>query len=181
MSIPDRAGAAWVTGGSGAGRGSMLALGDRIVEAAEAQLGAAVSPRPTDLLCEGVPVLSRGDAWIVPLTYRQPVSEPEEEEHRRRAGELWRGIRGACEFRHGAGLSVDLEGDAPNAYVSALRAQGARRADWWSSGRKALVLVTQEEPAPASALHVVPLGWVSQVSPSRRIRAVDLSWHPGTG
>lgn len=181
MSTPGVTGADWLAGGAGIGHEGMLAIGARIVTAAETLLVPPAAPPVGDVLCDGVPVLSRGEAWVVPLAWRRPTLGPAGDEHRRRAGELWRGIRVDCEFRHGNGLSVDLESASPNAYVAALLAQGARRADWWGSDRKALVLVTQGEPVTASALHVVPLGWVSQVSPSRRIRAVDLSWEPASG
>ncbi len=181
MSTPGAIRVDWLAGGAGIGHESMVAIGGRIVAAAETLLVPPAAPPVGDVLCDGVPILSRGEVWVVPLACRRSAAGPAGEEHRRRAGELWRGIRVECEFRHGNGLSLELESASPNAYVAALLAQGARRADWWGSDRKALVLVTQGEPVTASALHVVPLGWVSQMSPSRRIRAVDLSWEPASG
>ncbi len=181
MSTPGDTGVVWLAGGAGVGRESMLAIGDRIVEAVETRLVPPAGPPIGDLLRDGVPVFSRGEAWVVPLACGRPAAEPEGQEHRRRSSELWRGIRIACEFRHGNGLSIDLEGARPNAYVAALLAQDVRRADWWASGGRALVLVTEGAPVTASALHVVPLGWVSRTSPSRRIRDVDLSWERASG
>ncbi|WP_065569751.1 hypothetical protein [Microbacterium oleivorans] len=176
MSAPGDTGAEWLAGGAGIVRESMLAIGDRIVEAVETRLVPPGAPPVGDALLDGVPVLSRREAWIVPLS-----TGPMGTEHRQRASELWRGIRIACEFRHGNGLSIDLAGARPNAYVAALLAQDVRRADWWASGGRALVLVTEGAPVTASALHVVPLGWVSRTSPSRRIRDVDLSWERASG
>ena len=68
MSTPGAPGAGWLAGGAGIVRESMLTIGDRIVEAVETRLVPPGAPPVGDALLDGVPVLSRREAWIVPLS-----------------------------------------------------------------------------------------------------------------
>ncbi len=194
MTQPDAtvSGEPWLTGHvidaadvrSDDGEGALV-RGGRIVEEIEARLVDARGDEPDGELIPGTPLLRRGDVSIVPLSWEPPASDEIRAAVRERASELWRSIRSACEYRHGAALAVE-QGDAPsNAYVRALKRHGVRRADWWGSGDRAIVLVVHGEPLPApasaSAVHIVPLGWLSTTRPTRRIPPVDLTWSPATG
>ncbi|MEW2013217.1 MULTISPECIES: hypothetical protein [Microbacterium] len=194
MTQPDAtvSGEPWLTGHvidaadvrSDDGEGALV-RGGRIVEEIEARLLDARGDEPDGELIPGTPLLRRGDVSIVPLSWEPPASDEIRAAVRERASELWRSIRSACEYRHGAALAVE-PGDAPsNAYVRALERHGVRRADWWGSGDRAIVLVVHGEPLPApasaSAVHIVPLGWLSTTRPTRRIPPVDLTWSPATG
>jgi len=158
---------------------------DRIVDAIEAQLVDARADEPEGELIPGTPLLRRGDVSIVPLSWEPPAGDPTRAAVRERASELWRGIRSACEYRHGAAQGVEVA-DAAHAdpYRRELARHGVRRADWWGSDDRAIVLVVHGEPIPtpasASAVHVVPLGWLSTTRPTRRIPSVDLTWSPAT-
>ncbi|MCO7203179.1 hypothetical protein NH287_06655 [Microbacterium sp. CnD16-F] len=189
MTQPDAtvSGEPWLTGHvidaavvrSDDGEGALV-RGGRIVDEIEARL----VDEPDGELIPGTPLLRRGDVSIVPLSWEPPASDEIRAAVRERASELWRSIRSACEYRHGAALAVE-QGDAPsNAYVRALERHGVRRADWWGSGDRAIVLVVHGEPLPApasaSAVHIVPLGWLSTTRPTRRIPPVDLTWSPAT-
>ncbi|MEU2203515.1 hypothetical protein AB0P19_01605 [Microbacterium oleivorans] len=193
MTQPDAtvSGEPWLTGHvidaadvrSDDGEGALV-RGGRIVEEIEARLVDARGDEPDGELIPGTPLLRRGDVSIVPLSWEPPASDEIRAAVRERASELWRSIRSACEYRHGAALAVE-PGDAPsNAYVRALERHGVRRADWWGSGDRAIVLVVHGEPLPAlasaSAVHIVPLGWLSTTRPTRRIPPVDLTWSPAT-
>ncbi|MFS0912091.1 hypothetical protein AB3M89_09890 [Microbacterium sp. 179-I 3D2 NHS] len=93
-------------------------------------------------------------------------------------------IRSACWYRHGDQVSVDLSSDAEpwNRYVAQLVRTGVRRAVWWQFGDAALVLVVHGDPIPSPptsmALHVVPVGWVSdrRLTPPKKMPPLDLSW-----
>ncbi len=153
------------------------AVAERILDAIEDHDGVA----PAGALLDGLPVLIRDEARIVPLAWRPP--EAASEVFPATANEIWTAVRSACEHRHGSGLSVGLEQDPPrNAYIRELARTGVRRADWWASEQSALVLVVHGEPVPApltaSALHLVPLGWVSDRRPARRVPPTDLAWSP---
>ncbi|MEV8024302.1 hypothetical protein [Microbacterium sp. NPDC080220] len=193
MTQPDAtvSGEPWLTGHvidaadvrSDDGEGALV-RGGRIVEEIEARLVDARADEPDGDLIPGTPLLRRGDVSIVPLSWEPATSDEIRAAVRERASELWRSIRSACEYRHGAALAVE-PGDAPsNAYVRALERHGVRRADWWGSGDRAIVLVVHGEPLPAlasaSAVHIVPLGWLSTTRPTRRIPPVDLTWSPAT-
>lgn len=166
------------------GEGALVRAG-RIVDAIESRLVDARAAVPEEELIPGTPLIRRGDVSIVPLSWEPASSDTTRAAVRERASEIWRGIRSACEYRHGAALAVE-SGDAasPNAYVRALARHGVRRADWWAVDDAAFVLVVHGErlpaPASASAVHVVPRGWVSTVRPTRRVPEVDLSWSPGS-
>lgn len=166
------------------GEGALVRAG-RIVDAIEARLAGARTDEPEGELIPGTPLVRRGDVAIVPLSWEPPTSDEIRAAVRDRASEIWRGIRSACEYRHGAALAVEPGDAAPaNAYVRALARHGVRRADWWASGDNAIVLVVHGEPLPAlasaSAVHVVPRGWVSTLRPTRKVPDVDLSWSPAT-
>lgn len=193
MTQPDAtvSGEPWLTGHvidaavvrSDDGEGALV-RGGRIVDEIEARLVDARGDEPDGELIPGTPLLRRGDVSIVPLSWEPPASDEIRAAVRERASELWRSISSACEYRHGAALAVE-QGDAPsNAYVRALERHGVRRADWWGSGDRAIVLVVHGEPLPApasaSAVHIVPLGWLSTTRPTRRIPPVDLTWSPAT-
>ncbi|MFS0868093.1 hypothetical protein AB3M83_12270 [Microbacterium sp. 179-B 1A2 NHS] len=159
--------------------GGTLGVAEQIVVAAETFVGPTGSLPPTGAIADGVPVLARGAASVIPLSWR-PSPAPADA-FAARANELWTAVRAACEHRHGAALSVDLgDGGSRNGYVRELNRTGVRRADWWESGGAALVLVVHGPPLPArptaTALHVVPLGWVSERRPSRTVGPAELSW-----
>ncbi|OAH50757.1 hypothetical protein [Microbacterium oleivorans] len=166
------------------GEGALVRAG-RIVDEIEARLVDARGDEPDGELIPGTPLLRRGEVSIVPLSWEPPTSDEIRAAVRERASELWRGIRSACEYRHGVALAVEPgDGAPPNAYVRALQRHGVRRADWWGSDDRAIVLVVHGEPLPApasaSAVHIVPLGWLSTTRPTRRIPPVDLTWSPAT-
>ncbi|MDJ1112829.1 hypothetical protein [Microbacterium dauci] len=150
------------------GDAGSFAVADRIVEVLEGS---------SDLrLPQGVTALARGAAQVIPLAWGPADTSTET---RARMNELWSGVRTACEFRHGTGLDVPV--DAPDtAYAAELARCGVRRADWWASGESALVLVVHGGPLPspstAMALHVVPLGWVSELRRSKKMVVPDLAW-----
>lgn len=59
-------------------------------------------------------LLSRGDAWIVPLSWEPPESVSsafERQELSARSTELWGAVRGACEHHHGIQIGIDLSTD----------------------------------------------------------------------
>lgn len=133
-------------------------------------------------LLDGVPLLARGDAWIIPLMWN-PLTEgqPVDGELSRRGSELWSSIRAWAEYAHGVPIIPDLEDpDLWSAYLRELVSTGARRADWWGSKDAALVLVVYGDPIPAPvramALHVVPIGWVSERRAPKRFPPMDLAW-----
>lgn len=161
----------------------LVASGEEIVAAIESRLTRPVTSgggRDEWLMSE-VPALSRGTAWIVPLAW---IPDDDDQTLRTRAGELWTAIRSACEYRHGAQIGIDLEGDetAPTPYARELVRTDARRADWWETGDSAIVLVVYGDPIPAPvrrmAVHVVPIGWVSQRRPTaaKKMTGLDLAW-----
>lgn len=139
---------------------------DEILDAVEAVLTdpSAAGATGDRWLRPDVPALSRGAAWIVPLSWEPPPSD--DEVLRARAGRLWKDMRGACENRHGAQIGIDLSADdgSLSAYAAELTRTGARRADWWQSGDHAIVLIVYGPPLPepktAIALQVVPRSWV---------------------
>ncbi|MFI8631013.1 hypothetical protein ACIGEP_00275 [Microbacterium sp. NPDC077663] len=166
------------------GEGALVRAG-RIVDAIESSLVDGSAAAPVGELIPGTPLIRRGDVSIVPLSWEPASPDATRAAVRERASEIWRGIRSACEYRHGAAEVVEPgDGAPPNAYVRALERHGVRRADWWGSDDTAIVLVVHGEPLPApasaSAVHVVPRGWVSTVRPTRRVPEVDLAWSPGT-
>lgn len=150
----------------------VVPLGERIVDAAER----LVDARRGGAVPEGVPALDRGTALILPLSWAPAGVSVDV---RSRANELWSGVRAACEYRHGAALDVPVDA-ANTAYAAELARCGVRRADWWASGASALVLVVHGGPLPspstAMALHLVPLGWVSERRASKKIAVPDLAW-----
>lgn len=163
---------------------TLVASGGRIIEEADLQLvdpDVQADPSRSRLL-DGVPLLARGDAWIIPLMWN-PLTEgqPVDGELSRRGSELWSSIRAWAEYAHGAPIIPDLEEpDLWSAYLRELVSTGARRADWWGSKDAALVLVVYGDPIPAPvramALHVVPIGWVSERRAPKRFPPMDLAW-----
>jgi hypothetical protein len=150
----------------------VVPLGERIVGAAEGPVGAL----PGGAMPPGVPVLDRGAAQIVPLSWTPAGTSAAA---RTFSATVWSGVRAACEFRHGAAITVSV--DAPDtAYAAELARCGVRRADWWASGESALVLVVHGGPLPspstAMALHVVPLEWVSERRRWKKMVVPDLAW-----
>lgn len=164
-----------------------MTTGDDIVAAIETTLtGASLRAEPGDRwLRPGVPALSRGGAWIIPLSWEPPSAD--QETVRDRATELWSDVRGACEHRHGVQIDVALAADRETggSYATELLRTGARRADWWDFGDRAVVLVVYGPPLPALktsvSLHVVPREWVWDDAARGRATADDveigdLSW-----
>lgn len=163
------------------GRGPIV-LANSIVDAA-ANLGTAVRASQEELV-PGVDLLRREPAWIIPLSWEPPARDAFAQAVRCRAGELRASLRSACEFRHGVGVAPDPEcAEDPRGYVARLRRDGVRRIDCWGTDAGALVLVTHgpDLPAPptASALHVVPRGWVFHSRRGRRCDEVDVGWQRG--
>lgn len=164
--------------------GETLVVGaDEIVAAIESTSADAGEGRDRFLLPD-VPVLSRGDAWIIPLSWEPPAAD---EETRSRATQLWSDMRGACEYRHGVQIGIDLASgrESADSYAAELARTGARRADWWAFDDRAIVLVIYGDPAPepktSIAVHVVPRNWVwddaarAKVTESDLVTG-DLSW-----
>lgn len=162
---------------------TLVASGEEIVAAIESRLTRPVTSGGggDDWLTSEVPVLSRGSAWIVPLAWIPPRDD---QTLRTRATELWTAIRSACEYRHGPQIAIELEdaGAARTPYAIELVRTGARRADWWQAADAAIVLVVYGDPLPAPvarmAVHVVPIGWVSQRRPTaaKKMPPLDLTW-----
>ncbi|MFS0912090.1 hypothetical protein AB3M89_09885 [Microbacterium sp. 179-I 3D2 NHS] len=167
---------------------TLVASGADIVEAASGLLDrTSRSDRGDRWLTDVVPVLARGSAWIVPL-FSAPSSGDVDEEGRRtlddRASELGQSITSACWYNYGEPLGVALVGRAEGGriFASELVRTGAKDASWWAVGDSALVLVYYGEPSPAPksrmALHVVPVGWVSdrRPTPPKKMPPLDLAW-----
>ncbi|MEQ6897089.1 hypothetical protein [Microbacterium sp. KR10-403] len=168
-------------------RGDTLVIESRdIVEAVEKTLVNPVSavPRRDHWLLDGVPALSRGEAWIVPLagTADPDGDSADADALRSRIHHIWSNVRSDGEYRHGSPLGVDLEEPTGERtpYASELLRTGARAASWWGSGGSAVVQVVYGDPLPSPvtlmALHVVPIGWVSTVTPAKKWPPLDLSW-----
>lgn len=165
---------------------TLVASGQEIVAAIESRLTRPMVPGAgRDLwLTRAVPALSRGSAWIVPLAWVPDRPDHADPALRSRVTELWAAVRAACEYRHGAPIGIDVEGvdAARRPYPHELARTGARRADWWEAGDWAIVLVVYGEPIPAPisrmAVHVVPIGWVSErrSTPAKRMPTLDLAW-----
>lgn len=135
----------------------------------------------------GIPLIERGAARILPLMLQADprLSGRDPWEDRHRVGALNDEIEQACEFFFGRQMSppsVDLQyrgDDQMAAYVAALRAAGATRAVWWVAGGDGVVLVhTGDELRGdlALAVHVVPVGWVSDRNASPGGERVDVRW-----
>lgn len=168
---------------------TLVATGGAIVEAVTAQLLTQTRPkdRRDHWLLDGVPVLARGLAWIIPLFWSPPSVDPGEQ-HRRtldvRASELGQSITSACWYDRGDPLGIELvsQTEGGRGYAAELVRTGAKDASWWGFGDFALVLVYYGEPSPAPksrmALHTVPIGWVSerQPTPAKKMPLLDLAW-----
>lgn len=165
----------------------MSASGAAVVAAIEAHLAssALLTRRSDGWAQDGVPMLRRGDATIVPLSWEPPSVDGTD--LRDRATALWSDVRGECESRHGVEIGIDLppECESPDAYAAELARTGARRADWWAFGDRAVVLVVYGPPIPQPktkiALHVVPRHWVWDDAARDKATATDfptgdLSW-----
>lgn len=153
--------------------GSILPVSDQQLFSAIDTLIAGTAPvvRGRDgWLADGVPLLSRGDAWILPLYWHPQDSTLSKEQRRHlrdRSSELWNGIRGWNWNHHGDQIGIDLQPESdselPTRYANELVRTGARRADWWGSGGRILVRVDYGDPIPAPiaamALHFVPNHW----------------------
>lgn len=163
--------------------GVLSALDTRIDELA------TTKDRHDQWLADGAPLFSRGDAWIVPLSWEPALAERDPTEWptlHDRAAALWRSINMDCQYFHGNALGVDLDPEVDKSgYAAELRRTGARRVDWWRFGNSALavVLVVYGEPIPAPvtlmAVHVVPIDWVrdsARRTKSKQKRTPDLSW-----
>ncbi len=163
--------------------------GPSIIDAIESRLtnrASRIESRDQWLL-DGVPVLARGDAWIVPLFSSPPVAEIGSTAHETlavRATELGESIRHYGDYLHGYPLYIDLPAAPAGGrdYASELTRTGARRPGWWASEDSAMVLVYYGGPSPAPttrmAMHVVPLGWVSERRPikAKKMPLLNLDW-----
>lgn len=164
----------------------LIVSGEGIVRAVEDRLtdSGAAGVRSDQWLADNVPLLSRGEAWIVPLSWEPRETDAgvsERQKLRDRANELWIDVRSSCSYRQGNQIAIDLSADGESGpYASELLRTGVRRADWWEFGSFAIVLVVHGEPLPAPktmvAVHVVPSGWVSMRRPAKKIPRLDLSW-----
>lgn len=132
-----------------------------------------------------IPILERGSALVLPLAVQaDPASsgrEPREEDRRMRI--LADAIRDACEYREGKAIALDLDQrgtDRVAAYVSALRRAGATEAHYWAYGdRHGVVLVWTGDASNGTrtlALHIVPIGWVSDRRAKAAIDQIDVTW-----
>lgn len=169
-------------------RDTLVVSGGRIVDAVTARARteriARPAPNPADLIEGVVPILRRGEAWIVPLSFvpaaaaDRPIAG---ETLRMRAAELARSVASACWFGHGEPIDIDLD-ETERAYTAELRRTGARQASWWEVDGAGLVLVhygaADDDSSTRSALHVVPAGWVStrRPTPPKKMPPLDLDW-----
>lgn len=164
---------------------SLVASGEDIIGAVESLLtsrGGSLDRRDR-WLTDDVAALSRGDAWIVPLSWHPPLPAIDDVTRRTldaRASELGAGIRDACSYRSGDPLVIDLASDG--SYATELARTGAKNAAWWEFGNFAVVLVFYGNAGPAPkesmALQVVPIGWVSErrPTPRKKIPPLNLEW-----
>lgn len=166
---------------------ALVVTGDTIIDLVESQLRQASSAHSDRWLAPGVPALSRGDAWIVPLFWAAPKADIAESQRKQldmRASELGRSIMGACWYLHGDPISLELDefNERDHGYAAELVRTGAKAASWWQFDTVAVVLVYYGEPSPEPktrmALQVVPLGWVSarRPTPAKKMRQLNLAW-----
>lgn len=157
--------------GGPAGRDTATTADERLfLPALESLVAGTVESSDEDgWLAEGVPLLVRGEARILPCFWRsEPALGAPDPQLDARSTDLWTSIRGWCWYQRGDAIGVDLSpeprSDRPVAYANELRRTGARRADWWGFGERAVVSVVYGDaiPAPivAEAVHVVPKHWV---------------------
>lgn len=70
--------------------------------------------------------------------------------------------------------------DSIGSYLAALRDAGATRVNWWTYSESvgiALVWAGQVEDGTMSlALHIVPVGWVSERHAGKAVRGIDVRW-----
>lgn len=159
--------------------GALALEGADIVRALEPRLtGLATAARQGGWLAGGIPVLARGDAWLVPVAWaaRPASGDLDARELDERISHLWMKLRGACSYLQGDPIGIDLA--EPGGYAAALAESGATRADWWAFGDRAVVLMVGRgavDAARSLALHIVPIGWVWD---RRRVvmPATDLRW-----
>ncbi len=168
---------------------TLIATGGAIVEAIENRVrdARATRPLPPTLLDGAVRLLERGEAWIAPLSF-VPFAAGDRlvagERLATRAAELARGVVSACWFAHGDPVEIDVEAtgsDRP--YADELARTGARSASWWDVDGTALVLVHYRDGGRTerSAVHLVPVGWVSTTRPTprKKLPRMDLDWSWG--
>lgn len=165
----------------------LVASGADIVQAARSQLIDGALKHRDQWLTHDVPVLSRADAWIIPLFFVPEASTLDEAGRQlldSRASELGQSIMSACRYEHGEPLSVDFDRhDGPAVYAAELARTGATDGAWWAVGDFAIVLVYYRAhvgaPKQRMALHVVPVGWVSVHHPTKakKMPNLDLAWN----
>ncbi|MEJ1089075.1 hypothetical protein WDU99_12200 [Microbacterium sp. Mu-80] len=166
---------------------TLITSGEAIIDSVESRLSAASAPPNQNWwLSADVPVLSRGEAWIVPLFWLPPTADRDLPGVRlldERGSELGQSIMSACWYRQGDPLNVELDQVAQkaNPYAAVLAQTGAKNAVWWAFDQFAVVLVHYAEPHASKskmALHVVPVGWVSSRRPTKakKMPVLDLSW-----
>lgn len=166
-------------GGDGPSRsGWRTSAGDRgIMNAADAIVsGRAASAE--------IVVLARGDVRILPLAVQADPADSRRDprEEQRRMTALAADVRGACEYRAGRSIAIDLErhgDDRPASYASSLRASGATNAEFWVYDGHGVVSVwtgAVETGDLLLALHVVPENWVSLHRREESIVGVELDW-----
>ena len=167
-------------------RDRLVVSGAGIVDAVPARLMGDVLERRDQWLMPGVPVLSRGEAWIVPLFWMPDESTLDEADRWRleaRGSELGQSIANACRYAYGEPLGVDLGPQpAPTKYAAELVRTGVADAAWWAVGDSAIVLAYHRAPGDSAerrmAVHVVPVDWVSARRPAKagKPRRLDLGW-----
>ena len=74
----------------------------------------------------------------------------------------------------------ETRSDSIGSYLAALRDAGATRVNWWTYSESvgiALVWAGQVEDGTMSlALHIVPVGWVSERHAGKAVRGIDVRW-----
>jgi len=195
--VADPTGAAWFSAlsPSACRSGAVITYSGDFLVSSGATIIAAIESHPPETwtpgerrdrwLVDGVPLLARGDAWIVPLSWEPVRPEPpaSAETLAARSNELWLAVRSDCDHRYGNGVTLDLDDeDRRVPFARALVAAGARRAIWWESGPIALVLVISRggavEDGTAMALYVVPTAWVSarRSGSRKKTTPTDVAW-----
>ena len=144
-------------------------------------------------LADDVLVFSRGDAWIVPLSWTpaHPDIDGSEYPHAAdRASTLFAQIGTAAEHQHGWPIALGLRAqhgaesprDEKSRYTAELTRTGATSASWWAFGDVAVVRIlhrsADQEPSTQMALHVVPTHWVKEGQRRKKAAGapLDLGW-----
>ena len=144
-------------------------------------LPGATEPTEDGWLAENVPVLVRGEAKVIPLTWRGDVDRgwnPYADDDIRTFVSR---VRDSIIDAAGPATSVDLTDtsepvDSTGSYRQALQNSRADRAEWWRFDDGTTVALVWTRGWPAVALHVVPASWLDESLATDPIPDLDLRW-----